>query len=132
MRSLSEIPETRRIKAEYWFSVCAGWEKSKLSKLSYCKQNRICPSTFYYWSKYLQGKSDSPYSSTITQRKTTAKNKQPAFLPVTVKKEPAVVTNDVGSSGLELVLSNSLTLRIEKTFDPASLVKVVTALRTLC
>jgi len=68
MLNISDIPEKKRTKAERWIKIINGHSKSGLSIEKYCRTLKVNPSTFYYWSNYLQGKTAAP-SSTIHKRK---------------------------------------------------------------
>ncbi len=68
MLNLSDIPTKRHANAERWIKIISGQSKSELSIKQYCQEQKVNPSTFYYWSNYLKGKAPAP-SSTIHKRK---------------------------------------------------------------
>lgn len=60
MLNLSDIPEKRRAKAKGWIKIVSEYDQSGLSVTKYCQEQRVHPSTFYYWSNYLNGKTSAP------------------------------------------------------------------------
>ena len=74
MINLADIPEKRKANAERWIKIVSGQSKSGLSVKHYCQEQKVNPSTFYYWFNYLNGKTDAP-SSTIHKNKRKQNNK---------------------------------------------------------
>ncbi len=131
MLNLSDIPADKQEKAKYWLKTFEAWKKSELSKSKYCKLNKISDSTFYHWLKYLQGNAAVPYS---INKKTQNKNNKSRFIAVDVSKEPSskIANHNILGAGLSVTFSKGLSLKLEKDFDPATLLKVVKVLEALC
>jgi hypothetical protein len=124
MLSLSEIPSAKQSRAKYWFKIFEDWKKSNLTKLRYCKTNNINASTFYRWLEYLQVEPNSLCTTSKDQTK---------FIAVTIAEASPVIKKSIAvNSGLSIFLPQGLSLRIEKDFDPETLLKVVKILEGLC
>jgi hypothetical protein len=81
----------------------------------------------------LQGKSTVLYSPKKTCNKVQTKNNTSNFIAVNVAHEPPKILNcDAASTGLSIIFPKGLSLRIEKDFDSATLLKVVKVLEDLC
>ena len=95
-------------REEYWRERVAAYERSGLSVKQFCEQQQITEQSFYVWRKRLR-------------------NRQPmrfALVETGVTRPQAAA-----EPGLELVLPTGERLRIGASVDPATLRKVLEALR---
>jgi hypothetical protein len=74
MLNLSDIPKKRRANAEHWIKIISRQSESGLSVKQYCQEQKVNPSTFYYWSNYLKGKAPAPSSTIHKRKKRTVEN----------------------------------------------------------
>ena len=95
-------------REEYWRERVAAHERSGLPVKQFCEQQKITEQTFYVWRKRLR-------------------NQQPLRFAL-VETDPARPQTP-GETGLELVLTTGERLRIGASVDPATLRKVLEALR---
>lgn len=101
MLDLSDIPEKRRTKAKGWIKIVSGYDQSGLSVKKYCQEQRVHPSTFYYWSNYLNGKTSAP-SAIIhkNKRKMTKERKIQKLIPLKVASSPGIINLPTGQDML--------------------------------
>jgi transposase-like protein len=74
MLNLSDIPKKRRANAERWIEIISGHNKSGLSVKQYCQEQKVNPSTFYYWLNCLKGKAAAPSSTIHKSKKRTVES----------------------------------------------------------
>jgi hypothetical protein len=86
------------------------WQGSGLSKSEYCRQNNLKPTTFAGWKRYLKTQGNTKLTKISSK---AAKG----FIPV--------------KTGLELTISQSLSMKINPDFDPVLLKQVLEALGVL-
>lgn len=91
MLNISDIPEKRRTKAERWMKIIDGRSKSELSTDEYCKTLNINPSTFYYWSNYLEGKTAAPSSTIHKPKHRTIKNNPKALIALKLPPSQEII-----------------------------------------
>lgn len=70
--------KTKRESRAVWSKRYQHWQTSGLSKVGFCKQNKINTTCFYYWCKLFR---HEPLSK---QKMTPAHSKAPRFLPVEI------------------------------------------------
>ena len=95
-------------REEYWRERVAAHERSGLSVKQFCEQQKITEQTFYVWRKRLRNQPPMRFALVETG---IARPQAPA------------------EAGLELVLTTGERLRIGASVDPATLRKVLEALR---
>lgn len=98
----------RPSREPYWRQVLTRWKRSGLSVRAFCEAEGLNPMTVYWWRRELARRDQS----------------QPAFLPVRILAESA----EPSTIGIEVVLVNGRSVRVEAGFDPRTLVCVVEAL----
>lgn len=101
MLDLSDIPEKRRTKAKGWIKIVSGYDKSGLSVQKYCQEQRVHPSTFYYWSNYLNGKASAP-SAIIhknKQKKTKERNAK-ELIALKIAPSQGIINSPAGQNML--------------------------------
>src|SRR3954462_9589426 len=95
-----------RDRESYWRTVLARWQRSALSVRAFCQAEGVSEPTFYLWRRKLDRNQPKP----------------PAFLPVHIVSEgdePPMIR------GIEIVLANGRCLRVQRGFDPTTLVKLI-------
>jgi hypothetical protein len=95
-------------REEYWRDRVAAHERSGLSVKQFCEQQKLTEQTFYVWRKRLRNQPPMRFALVETG--------------IVRPQAPA-------ETGLELVLTTGERLRIGASVDPASLRKVLEALR---
>jgi transposase len=95
-------------REEYWRERAAAHERSGLSVKQFCEQQKITEQTFYVWRKRLRNQPPMRFA-----------------LVETGSARPQATEE----AGLELVLTTGERLRIGASVDPATLRKVLEALR---
>jgi hypothetical protein len=103
-------------KRSLWENHFQAWRESGLSITRWCNENKVNPSTFYYWKNVVEP---------IKQAKNTKKTQwiEVKSHKKTEKKAPVET--------LQLKY-HDFTLYIPTKFDKTSLIKVISTLRALC
>ena len=91
MRDISTIPERRLTKAKYWMDIINGHKDTGLPINKYCQQRGVNPSTFYYWSNYLEGKSSAPSTIVHKNKLKSSKNGNSKFVAVKLKPQNSYI-----------------------------------------
>lgn len=116
MLNLSNIPEKRRAKAERWLSIISKQNQSGLSIHSFCQNEGVNPSTFYYWSNYLNGKIAAPSSiihKTKSKKEIIKKKNSHKLIAIKVAQQQEPVVPEAKDSMLcALHLRNGCLLKI--------------------
>ena len=118
----------KRIKIDgdreaFWRKAGRRWRKSGLSVAEFCGGEEFSEGTFYRWRRRFE-----------KRKKTKTATRRPRFLAVDVIDERhANSRGDLpidqnGGSGLELLLSNGMSLRIPQGFDETTLKRTLRAL----
>lgn len=100
--------QTIENREKYWREQVAAHERSGLSVKRFCEQQKVTEQSFYVWRKRLRNQQVMRFALVDTE---VARSQASA------------------ESGLELVLPTGERLRIGASFDPATLRKVLEALR---
>ena len=98
-----------RSKERFWRRAVRHWRRSGLTIREFCRQEQLSEGNFYAWR------------TTIGQRDA----EKLAFVPVQVVSEPIPAAPSGESAGLELILGNGRRLRIGRSFDAATLQRLL-------
>jgi transposase-like protein len=95
-------------------------KESGLSIRSFCSNEGIAPSTFYYWQKKIRNEADEKRFIPLVVKSTGA-----TFNPVTQREPVQRQGNDIF---LEITYPNGITLRIKNDLDLAGLRALISLL----
>jgi hypothetical protein len=124
-------------KQRYWEEVLGRWKESGQSVRDFCRAEGLRESAFYFWRRELARRSQPRIaanpahkacraSSAARSSKPSPRPRQaaPAFLPV------RVVTSDrtAAAQGVEIVLEQGRTVRVQTGFDRHTLAEVLAVL----
>jgi hypothetical protein len=97
---------TQQQRSTYWQELVEAQSQSGLDVTTFCRDRRINRQRFYLWRQRFQKPGAEPE----------------AFLEL-------VPSSRSGESGVRLHLNQSLSIELDRGFDPATLQQVLTALR---
>jgi len=100
-------------KRRFWQAHLGAWQKSGLTQNEYCRRHQLGSSQFRYWKKSLE-----------QHDQTTSLN----FIPVPVGSSTLPAGSNRNDSGLTIVASNNMHIRLEHNFSPSALSKVIAVL----
>ena len=99
---------TQKQRITYWQDLVKAHSRSGLDVTSFCRDHQINRQRFYLWRQRFQTQAQTPMTD--------------AFLEL-------VPSSRSGESGIRLRLDPSLSIELDRGFDPATLQQVLVALR---
>ena len=110
-------------KREYWKGVMAGWKSSGLTQKKYCEKEGLSYSIFQSWRTVLK------YEKSQGKRKKKVESKEAPltnnFIPVRIKPSHAKDRDILDESGIKIIPSSRIEIKIAKGFDQETLLKVI-------
>jgi len=101
-------------KRRFWQVHLEALKKSGLSQNEYCRRNQLSSSQLGYWKKKLRNH----------DHQATPQN----FILVPVSRSKFSPCSNRDDSGLTIVISNKMHIRLESNFSPSALSKVIAVL----
>jgi hypothetical protein len=114
------------LKEQFWRHTFRDWKASELSRKQFCAQRRLNPNTFQYWRHQiaLRDRQQAPSSSTPQTKSSPPSKHSSSFDSATTGNNPSptlVPLRIVGTTPIEVCLSNGRVLRVPVGFDPKHL-----------
>ena len=94
-------------KQQYWKKQIKLWRRSGLSKVAFCRENRISRWSFHYWKKRLQGNSEGA---------------------VSFVKLPEISIGSAQSAVFSVRLSDRYSVEVKSDFSPEALKRLLDVL----
>jgi hypothetical protein len=113
MKHYKNLPKAEKLP--FWQAHIKAWQESGRDQKNYCASHQLNYRTFQYWYYRLK-KEETEQDTRLVSVDVNSNNYQ-------IQQESA--------SSLELVINQSLTLKIGRDFDPAHLKKVLSVLGTV-
>lgn len=95
---------TREERTAHWSAIIERQAASGMSGLSWCKEHHVNPAGFYSW-----------------RRKLNAPERAEGFIEL----------NAVGGTGIHIHIGTTLSIEVERGFDPSTLCAVIATLRNV-
>ena len=113
-------------KERYWRKLIREAARSGISIRQFCRQRRLKESQFYWWQRELKKRQEARTFTSQSRSKAAKSAEQATFALVSEEVE------ELGSSGIELVLRDGRRVRIAKGVDEETLRTVVGVLEEGC
>jgi hypothetical protein len=114
MKHYKNLPKAEKLP--FWQAHIKAWQESGRDQKNYCASHQLNYRTFQYW--YYRCKKEEPGQDT-------------RLVSIAVNSNDFQQHKEPDSSSLELVINQSLILKINRNFDPAHLKKVLSVLGTV-
>jgi len=113
----------------FWQEHLRAWSESGLTQADYCRKHEVSAAAFAWWKRQLQGKPRSAKKSPDTEQGQRGRQTPAQFIEV--QHAPSSSTN--GGSGIyEVLLSRGRAIRVDRTFDPEVLQRLIVTVESSC
>ena len=103
----------REEKRDFWRKHIQAWEQGTITQTDYCTRNNVNIKSFHYWKNRLK----NPSSEKETQLTKISKQARPNKMPT--------------QTGIEVIINETIKIRIDRNFDQDVLQEVVKTLGAL-